>query len=167
MPQTSKRKRKERRAKFSSEGTVGFNMTSMIDIVFLLITFFMLTLSFAKNLREEELDLPYASEAADIPTGDFQYIVINVARTTGGHNIIVNRRPMLLGDLATELQAYAKEQRDAGRDVARTPVVLRADRNTPMDVVSKIYQLSQAAGLQTFNFQTSGSPEDEVTSPSS
>ena len=51
----------------TSRGEVGFNMTPMIDIVFLLIIFFIVSSHLARQETQLELALPAASSHAFVP----------------------------------------------------------------------------------------------------
>jgi hypothetical protein len=76
----------------------------------------------------------------------------------GEYELVVNRRRLTPRELETALAEYAAAKVETGVAVEKTPVVLRADRGTPMSTIKAIYKLSQKAKLQTFNFQTSGRP---------
>ena len=52
-----------------------FNITPMIDVVFLLVIFFLFTAHFAQNEQVEAVELPRASEVADGPETPRRMIV--------------------------------------------------------------------------------------------
>src|SRR3954469_8279395 len=62
----------------SASGSVGFDMTPMIDIVFQLIIFFLLTGHIAKQESQMELPLPLAASGEDDEENDTPRVIINV-----------------------------------------------------------------------------------------
>lgn len=111
------------------------NLTPLIDIVFLLLIFFMVTTTFERHSRLK-IDLPEASEDAQNQRAES----IEIAITADGR-MYVNNNEIVRTDLATVRSAI---ERIAGAD--RTlPVTIRADANsthqyfvTAMDAVSQL-----------------------------
>ncbi len=123
------------------------NLTSMVDIVFLLIIFFMLVSSYisAENI---EVDLPQpdnsVAAAAELP----ERIVLNCQRTPGGTTgVRYWVGPVLVEDLAQlELRLAA-----IGRDNPATEIVLRADRHVPYGRIRDAMEAIARSGLKTMN----------------
>lgn len=62
-----------------SRGSVGFNMTPMIDIVFLLIIFFLVSSHLARQETQLELDLPVAASGRRAEDDDrTRRVIVNV-----------------------------------------------------------------------------------------
>lgn len=63
-----------------ASGTASINMTPMIDVVFLLIIFFLVSSHLAKQENQVQLDLPEASSALDdqVPRDT---VVVNILKT--------------------------------------------------------------------------------------
>jgi biopolymer transport protein ExbD len=104
------------------------NMTPMIDIVFLLIIFFM-TVSQVSEINKERLQLPQQKGSADQLESN---ITINVDRE--GHVIISGNRvtvPEMVFMIGQELQRV-------GNDPNRLAVVLRADERGTSKTVNEI-----------------------------
>lgn len=59
-------------------GSVDFNMTPMIDVVFLLIIFFLVSSHLANQEAHLELPLPIAQSGADEDEDDFTRVTVNV-----------------------------------------------------------------------------------------
>lgn len=70
---------------------VGFNMTPMIDVVFLLIIFFLVSSHLAKQEAQMELELPNANSGSGAVDDPAPRVVINVTSNggllVGGHRI--------------------------------------------------------------------------------
>ena len=96
------------------------NLTPLIDVVFLLLIFFMVSTTFQKE-SEISLQLPRASDAPAEPVSDRIEIVINAAG-----RVYVNDRELVQSDvesLQTALYRVSGGQSD-------TPVTIRADAQT-------------------------------------
>jgi biopolymer transport protein ExbD len=92
------------------------NLTPMIDIVFLLIIFFMVGTQFAQIERQYDIDLPTVSAAQPL-TSLPDEIVINVRRNG---DIIVKTQTVSLQELRARL-------REAKRNYADQAVVIRGE----------------------------------------
>ena len=96
------------------------NLTPLIDVVFLLLIFFMVSTTFQKE-SEISLQLPRASDAPAEPVTDRIEIVINAAG-----RVYVNDQELVQSDvesLQTALHQVSGGQSD-------TPVTIRADAQT-------------------------------------
>lgn len=76
----------------------GLSMTSLIDVIFLLLLFFMLTSTFS---RFAEVELTTARAAIAAPPGDVKPVFVQL----GPEDLTVNARPATLADLAPLLRA--------------------------------------------------------------
>ena len=72
-------------------GSVGFNMTPMIDVVFLLIIFFLVSSHLARQEMQLELDLPDAASSDRPEEEDVRRVVVNVLSET---QILVGSQPI-------------------------------------------------------------------------
>jgi len=116
------------------------NLTPMIDIVFLLIIFFMVGTQFADLERQYDVSLPTVADAPPLSAMPDE-IVVNVSR---GGGIVVAGRPRTLQQLETDL-------RQAQKRFADQVVLVRGDGRVEyqhvMDVLAtcrraKIHNLS-------------------------
>jgi len=98
---------------------VGFNLTPMIDCVFLLNIFFMLTTTFLDLEKEMDLNLPEAKSGRP-ETQELKEVVINVL---ADGRMKVGDRYLESEDLVEHLKQVALSDRD-------TPVTIRGDRAT-------------------------------------
>ncbi len=126
---------------------IAANLTSMIDVVFLLIVFFVLV-SQIVEVENVDLDLPRPQDAASELPGEQPRIVINVlpgaAGQAGGYQMAHRRYPADtagMESLASSLAALYRENPALG-------VNLRADRYTHYRWVEPVLQaVSTAARL--------------------
>ncbi len=135
-------------------GTMEINMTPMIDMVFLLIVYFVWT----SGDQVPELLLPsHISEQAgtaagnpDIPPpeADFDPVVVRIALENGNAAWRVNEEPLgSLGELRTLLARLAAIKADA-------PVILHPDPRVPLGDVIDVYDLARLLGFEKIQFAT-------------
>lgn len=114
---------------------VGFNITPMIDMTFLLLIFFMVTSKMTKEQVKKDIALPTAlsaKQAEDISNRD----IINLDET--GALWVASRQ---ISD--EEMITYLK-----GRFQANPPlkIYLRADKNTPAKRIREFMKMASDAG---------------------
>ena len=109
---------------------VDVDMTAMIDVVFLLIVFFMSTAQFAK-LTKAAVDLPLEQGEEERHAEDAG-LVVNV---TMAGAIIVDDREVSLSRLMVMVQTEIDR---AGGDPAAVELWLRADKRAPAQSVNEI-----------------------------
>lgn len=126
-------------------------MSSMIDMVFLLIIFFM-TASHMNAVKNEDLDIPQASHA-NVPKERMERWTVNV-RADG--TLSSGQTPVSLDELRGIVAA--RVQGDPG-----LKVYLRADRNTPHKMVRQVMNAMAESGVGDFIFGviSSGGEEEE------
>ncbi|MCY4472199.1 MAG: biopolymer transporter ExbD [Kistimonas sp.] len=123
---------------------VTVNLTPLIDVVFLLLIFFMVSTTFTKETRLA-VNLPEA--AAGVTEVEQQEIVVGISRE--GAYTVAGRA--VEGGTSEALQA-AIEQRAAG-DRTR-PLVLFADANTPHAAVVLAMEAAGALGFSRLRIAT-------------
>jgi len=131
-------------AKSKSLGTVSVNMTPMIDMVFNLLIFFILTSQFAQ-LETEEVVLPPSSTATTKDYTEFRNVVINIVNKDGAGEIIVFRRPFTPQDLTEHLIDLNSKASEEGRQMN---VILRADADVPYEDVARVMLAAGKARIQ-------------------
>lgn len=132
-------------------GGVGFNMTPMIDVVFLLIIFFLLSSHLARQETQLELDLPDAGTGQPPREEEIRRVVVNVLpRQQTAAQIMVGGR---LVDDAKLAELIGYESRRAG---GQLEVRIRSDRKVPYRVVEPVMIACARAGVWRVTFAVVG-----------
>jgi len=116
------------------------NITPLIDIVFLLLIFFLVATRFEEEEREMNIVLPQASEAKPLIERPKELFVNIDADGT----FRVNGRKRTETELSTELQ-----QAWANNPGTQT-VILRADRRVPFQYVATAMNLCNRANIRDY-----------------
>jgi biopolymer transport protein ExbD len=124
-------------------GDLGFNMTPMIDVVFQLIIFFLLSSHLARQETQFPLPLPMAESGVPLPAVERPSVVVNVL--ADGSLLAVGRRvtPEELGAL------LARRQADHGGDLA---VRIRGDRSVPYTRIEPVMRACTQAGIWNVSY---------------
>ena len=117
-------------------------LTPLIDVVFLLLIFFMVSTTFERS-SELNIELPAASAKANA-SGD---AVIDVVIDSGG-GVRVEGLALVSPDTASVRRALAAAA--AGLDAP--PVIISADARTPHQSVVTVMDAARAAGLRKLTF---------------
>ena len=119
---------------------VDVDITPMIDVVFLLIIFFMTTAQFAR-LTRAEIDLP--SEAGEQQAvAEEAGIVINI---TSGGSLIVSGRTVGLQGLQSIVRSELRRQPD--RPAQDLKLLIRADRDAPAARLNRVVDMLRSLGV--------------------
>lgn len=118
-------------------------MTSMLDVIFLLLCFFVTASVFSQWESEISISLPSAS-SAETPGRLPGEVILNVA---SDGSVTVNARKLTLDDLGTRLRKVAEFY-------PGQPVVIRADRETSYDSLVKVIDTCRNAGVWNFSLAT-------------
>ena len=137
-------------------GPVDVKMTPMIDVVFLLLVFFIWTASFqiVEYVLPSHLLAIAGSEATDTstvppPETDFDEIIVRILWTGSAATWQVNDVPMTsLGQVKAALERIAQIKRDA-------PLILHPDPDVPLGDVIDVYDISRLAGFEKIQFAVS------------
>jgi len=131
------------------EETVEVNLTPLIDVVFLLLIFFMVSTTFDKHAKLK-VSLPESSTKSVQQQGDPLVLSIDAKG-----NYFLNERQIVNKKLKTLKQAIQKtlDQQTMGnnKDVA---IVLRADANTPHQYVVRAMDAASQLGLTKLSIAT-------------
>ncbi len=153
------------RKRRTSGGQISFNMTPMIDVVLLLIIFFLLT-SKLQGEETELLSLPFATQAEPAHQQEkAPQFVINIKPEFNGPNddptgrafyvyqgmLIDPENAVEMNELSGKLRQFRVEYEDAGR------VIIRADRRIHTKYVSRI--LAECASRNITNVQYGSSAQ--------
>ena len=122
----------------------GLEMTPMIDIVFLLMIFFLVASKLDENDRSIDVVLPQASAARPLTARPREF-VINIDRAG---NYFAGARPVGIDDLRALLR-----QAEADNPQRQT-VVVRADEETPHKFVVGAMNACVQAGIDDYQVQS-------------
>ena len=113
------------------------DLTPVIDMVFMLLIFFLVATTYHQAQREMQIALPFANSSAPI-SAMLREIVINVDEA--GRIIMTGREvtPDELGSIIADAMALNAEQK----------VTVRGDRNTNYANVVRVLDICKASGLQ-------------------
>ena len=118
-------------------------LTSMLDVIFLLLCFFVTASVFSQWESEISISLPSAS-TSETPSRLPGEVILNVARDG---SVTVNARKLTLNDLGERLRKVADFY-------PGQPVVIRADRETSYDSLVKVLDTCRVAGVWNFSLAT-------------
>ena len=121
-----------------------FQMTSMMDIIFLMLFFFITTSIFSQWEYEIDISLPSA-QSGKVPDRLPGEIIINIAQDG---RVSVNQQDLTLDALRTRLDRLA-------RYFPGQPVVLRADKATRYEDLIKVVDTCRKADIWNFSMATS------------
>jgi len=127
----------------------GLPLAPMIDIVFLLLIFFLVTWAYARFETELDVRVPVAEEGAE-PQRSIGEMILNV-REDG--TIVLEGREVDPATLHERLVNIASVYRDVA-------VILRGDRDTRYENIVRVLDLCRKAGIWNVAFATDR-PENE------
>ena len=124
----------------SIEGS-GFNLTPLIDVVFLLLIFFLVSTTFQKEEVEMDLNLPQSKSGTKGKDG--KLLVINFTRDG---RLIMNGRTVTVEGLHQKLRAAAA--RDKNQEI-----LIRGDTAASYGLFAKVFDACKQASLRKINIR--------------
>ncbi len=122
----------------------GFQIAPMVDIVFLLLIFFLVTWNFSRSETELDVKVPKAREGKETRRAVGE-VILNV-KANG--TVVMNRRQMNSSELQETLQKIASLYPDQA-------VILRGDENTDYRHVVEVLDICRRANIWNVAFATS------------
>ena len=120
-------------------------LTSMLDVIFLLLCFFVTVSVFSQWESEITIKLPSASTAEE-PDRLPGEIIVNLAKDG---KVMVNGKALGLDDLRDRLAKIAKFYPDQA-------VIIRADKDVRYELLVGVIDTCRAANVWNFSFATDG-----------
>jgi biopolymer transport protein ExbD len=120
------------------------SLTPLIDVVFLLLIFFLVATRFAEEDREIEVQLPSASTARPMIDRPPQLTV----------NIDVEGRWLIGRNYVTAVELDDRLRQAAVDNPGRQSVVIRADRNSPVQSTITVIDLCHRYQLRNYRITT-------------
>jgi biopolymer transport protein ExbD len=134
---------------------VGFNMTPMIDVVFQLIIFFLLSSHLAQQEVQMELDLPRAASGQAPEKEEIRRVVINVLpgeRIMVGGRLVDGKELAQLIDFEARRAPRAPHGGTQGTRGGRLEVRIRSDRHVPYRVIEPLLIACARSGVWRVTF---------------
>src|SRR5688572_28120256 len=133
------------------------NLTPILDMVFQLITFFMLVINFKAASLDLSLKLPVIGSARPVDVkGQLDVLVLNID-SEGKLNIYGKPQevePYIFNEAQASLFAARQNQPDIKHgDELPTTVVIRADQTTPFALLNKVITTCQKNGYRRFSLK--------------
>lgn len=134
----------------SGRQKVTLDLTPLIDVVFLLLIFFMVSTTFDKQ-TQLKVDLPEASEQT---TKDREEDQIAITIDAQGH-FYINDEELITHDLDTLMRAMTKISGDR-KDL---PVLVSSDKQAPFQAAIMVMDAVGQLGLSRLSFVAQHTPE--------
>ena len=115
---------------------MGFQIAPMVDVLLVLLCFFILTWNFARKEMELSVKVPTAENAKE-PTLDVNQTVLNLKEDG---TMVMNTKPITFDELAVKMKALA----DLNPDYA---IILRGDENVRYKYVAQVLGVCNGAGI--------------------
>ena len=141
----------------SPQEEVTINLTPLIDIVFLLLIFFMVSTTFSKE-SQLRIRLPDASPDVEVEQRPSRLVIAITAigdysirgpNESTGHHLLSRERSVL-----AQAMAKAKAKAKVAQGTDDLVVVIRADRKTPHEAVVRAMDVARKLGLVRITFST-------------
>jgi biopolymer transport protein ExbD len=149
---TAKRKRAARR--HDSDGDPEFQVAPMVDVLLVLMLFFMAITSTEVLQKDKNLTLPEANHAKQDKKKHTEQVVVNVEWKNGAAIFSMDGVTFPTPD-AMQGALAGKRSRDP-----RTYVLIRADKDVEYSNISDLMNTCAQAGIATVSFATIINPKD-------
>lgn len=126
-----------------SEEDYSLQLTSLIDVVFLLLIFFMVSTSFVDFTRRIDIELPEAKSSAEVVEKKSFLIEVGVEK-----RISLNGKTVLIDDLESKLKAGVKSGK------FKPSLTIKADKRLDYGYVIKVMGLISGAGVRDISLAT-------------
>lgn len=141
-------------ASMSHEASSEPNLTPVLDMVFQLITFFMLVINFKSASLDQSLKLPVVGSARPVDTkGQEDLLVLNVnpKGQLTVYGVPKDVESYIGGEAQASLLLARKTNPNAKLgDELPTTVVIRADKATPFHLLNQVIEACQKNGFRKF-----------------
>lgn len=131
-----------------TEDETGLNLTPMIDVVFLLIVFFMVGTKFYDLEREFDVQIPEVSQANPLTSAP-EEIVVSIGRDGD----------VFIGDEPATLAELTKRLADARAQYVDQSVLVRGDGSTAYQRIADVLSVCAQAGIRHLNLGVKQRPD--------
>ncbi len=129
------------------------NLTPILDMVFQLITFFMLVINFKSASMDLDLKLPVVGSARPVEHEGEDLLVLNInseGKLKVYGQLIANVDGYIRQEAQASLLAVRKTNPNVKADDLPSIVVVRADKSTPFKMLNQVITTCQAHGFRNF-----------------
>jgi biopolymer transport protein ExbD len=123
---------------------MGFQIAPMVDVLLVLLCFFILTWNFARKEMELDVKVPTA-EHGEEPVLDVNQTVLNL-KADG--TLVMNTKPVSYEELGDKMAALAQINPDYA-------IILRGDENVAYKYVARVLDVCRGAGIWNVAFPVS------------
>ena len=120
---------------------LGFQIAPMVDVLLVLLCFFILTWNFARREQELDVKVPTADNGGE-PTFDVNQTVLNL-KADG--SLVMNNKPISFADLSEKMKSLAAINKDYA-------IILRGDQEVPYKHVAHVLDVCRGAGIWNVAF---------------
>lgn len=120
---------------------LGFQIAPMVDVLIVLLCFFIVTWNFARKEMELDVKVPTAEHGGD-PSLDVNQTVLNVKKDG---SLVMNTKPITYEELSAKMKELAKINPDYA-------IILRGDENVPYKYVAKVLDICRGANIWNVAF---------------
>jgi biopolymer transport protein ExbD len=144
-------------ASLSHDKSAEPNLTPILDMVFQLITFFMLVINFKSASLDLSLHLPVVGSARPVDTkGQEELLILNI-NSQGKLNVYGVEKDIesyVAGEAQASLLSARRNNPELRTgDELPTAVVIRADRTTPFKLLNRVIKACQDNGFRKFSLK--------------
>ncbi len=134
-----------------NDNNTGFQMAPMVDVMFLLLIFFMVSSIYYQLERNLEVKIPRAESGVE-NTRQVAELIINI---TKDGKYLVNNIQMELAGVEEILRDIVK------RFKQNQPIIIRCDQDCPHKYFVKVFDICQLLGIEDVRIATQpeGTPE--------
>src|SRR5437870_2333584 len=123
---------------------MGFQIAPMVDVLLVLLCFFILTWNFARKEMELDVKVPTAENGGE-PSLDVNQTVLNL-KADG--SMVMNTKPVSYDELGDKMAVLAKINPDYA-------IILRGDENVAYKYVARVLDVCRGAGIWNVAFPVS------------
>lgn len=125
---------------------IGFQLAPMIDVVFLLLIFFVVTQKFMLNEQDLKVKVPTAPQSSEEASRAIDEIIINVREDENGEIVVtIDRELFSLDQLESRLRNMARLN-------PNQPVRIRGDAEARWQKIVDVIARCNAAGIWNVSF---------------
>ena len=122
------------------EEPTAIDLSSMIDCIFILLIFFIVTTVF---VEEKGMQVHKPDAAASAALEESENVVLEI---TAEDQILVNHVPVSLADVTSKVKASVRD--------AETPVLIRAHEKSKHGTLVAVWDAAKLGGAETLTFST-------------